>query len=129
MLLLLVAMFTLASCDSTEEPLPDKYAGIYGSGQYGNLIVTTTTVSTDELLLPQCVVGGTTISWEIVSWEPVSFKYYSDMTFEFDAYVESITSSAEGTASFSGTFADNAATYDIHLTYYGNSQIWFAKSK
>lgn len=132
--LLCCCVFCFVACNSKEMPLPEKYTGIYGSGQYGNLIVTTTTIATEELLLPQCVVGDTTISWEIVSWKPVSFNYYSNMTFNFNAYVESITSSAntssaKGTTSFSGTFADNAATYDIHLTYYGSSQIWFAKSK
>ncbi len=128
-LFLFVTVLSLVACESSESPLPDKYTGTYGSGQYGNLIVTNTTVSTELLLLPQCVVGDVTISAELVCWDPVSFTYFSDKSFEFQAYVESLSSSVKGTANFSGSFADNLETYDIHLTYYGNSQIWFAKSK
>ncbi len=128
-ILLIATAFTLIACNSQETPLPEKYTGTYGSGQYGNLYITKTQVYTDQLLLPQCILDGTMISWEIVRWDPVSFEYFSDMTFKFDAYVESITSDITGTTSFSGTFAENTSTYDIHFKYYGNKEIWFAKNK
>lgn len=103
-LLILLVMMGLTGCNSEEQPLPEEYAGIYGSGQYGNLIVTTTNVSTNQLLLPQCVVGNTTIYAELVKWDPVGFTYYTDKTFYFEPYVVSLTSSSKGYAKFSGSF-------------------------
>ena len=116
------------ACNSTVTPIPDEYTGTYNAKQYGSMVITSTTVSSSQLLLPQCVIGGTYCEGLIVSWEKTAFNYYSNQTFDFSPYLVS-TSGEKGNSKFTGDFLERTDTYDLYLKYYDGKKMWFARNK
>lgn len=114
---------------SVDKPIPEQYTGLYGSGQYGNLKVAVDKISTDCLLLPQCVVGGNELTNQVVYWDPTAFTYNSSNEFSFSPYVKGVTTSTCGQANFSGKLVENEYTCDIWFKYYAEKSILFSKSK
>ena len=123
-------------CNSTEQPIDDKYTVSYSCYEYsGSLNITKTTVSGEQIYMPTFTLNGKDCDGYIIGWKPVAFDYFSNKTFKFEANTTAITYSGgneikvTGTHEYEGKFADNAKTYDVHLNYADGKSLWFAKYK
>lgn len=125
LVMVFVAILPLASCNSPDDPVPESYTGYYQSSQYGGIWVKAKYCYSDQLLLPECIIGGTYRNNVIVKWGNTTFNYNTEGTFSFQSYVESLSdSSVKGKASFSGKI-----TNSLGFNYFGNKRLWLLRLK
>lgn len=129
-------------CNSTEQPIDEKYTGDYSCPSHGKMTITKTTIYSNGGLkaIPTCKIDGkkeNTVD-RLITWDPVAFNYHSDQKYDFTADVtaRNIDYSGipiSGKAEFEGMFTDNAYTWDVSVVYEDSDfikrAIWFSKQK
>lgn len=124
---LAIACSAMIACNSSEDPIPSKYTGTYSNYMYGSIELTTTKVSSNQLLVPECKMNGQKLESPVLSWLAVSFDYQEDMTYSFTANATDSISGKSGNVSFNGQIVDNLLTYNAWLYYTDGKAIILSK--